>query len=437
MIIAGYRINLDALLARIVYRWHWKIAIVALTAGGFIGVAVGFIPPVWRGRAELIIQTVPGASIDVDGRPWTGDIYAGMHTVAATLPDGRRSWAHLRLRSGETATLSLPPGLPAPRVRRMPSAAPGMRIAAIWRAGDSWRIQSVALPSTGNGENDIDYHNLATQTIAIGSHRVERLMTIDAYRGRADVLTIDGIRYEAVYEPAQTGSQQEHQVVVRGWGRAVAAGVGDISLLRFAPDGQALLLVERTVAGEQIHYMTPETPPTPVIAIPGRITGLAWHPEGSAVLIASSEGERRALTLARLRPIPVASVIATTVAEGLPPYAWSDNGVIWIASDEEGKSHIWSTDLDTLLPERQVALDAQAIMRYADETLRLVTIQEGQVIVGRLEDNLIIGEAVLAEIPAHPNLTGEWYGDELLLRSGDNAWLITIAEGEPDAHTTD
>jgi hypothetical protein len=30
MIIAGYRINLDALLARIVYRWHWNIAVVAL-----------------------------------------------------------------------------------------------------------------------------------------------------------------------------------------------------------------------------------------------------------------------------------------------------------------------------------------------------------------------------------------------------------------------
>ena len=45
MIIAGYRINLDALLARIVYRWHWNIAVVALVASALIGVAGGFIPP--------------------------------------------------------------------------------------------------------------------------------------------------------------------------------------------------------------------------------------------------------------------------------------------------------------------------------------------------------------------------------------------------------
>ena len=437
MIIAGYRINLDALLARIVYRWHWNIAVVALVAGVLIGVGGGFIPPIWRGRAGLIIQNVPGASIDVDGRPWTGDMYAGTHTVAATLPDGRRSWARLTLRSGETATLSLPPGLPAPRVRRMPSAAPGMSVVAIWRAGDSWRVQSVASPPAENRENDADRHDPATQTIAIGSRGIERLMTIDAYRGRADVLMLGEARYEAVYEPAQPGSQQESQVVVRGWDRVIATGVGDVSLLRFAPDGQALLLAERTVAGEQIQYMTPESPPTPVVAIPGRITGLAWHPEGNAVLIASSEGERRALTLARLRPTPVASVIAGPAADGLPPYAWNGDGIIWIAPDEEGKLHLWSASLDALLPERQVALDAQAITRCADGTLRLVTVQEGQVIIGRLEGNLIIGEAVLAEIPAHPDLTGEWYGDELLLRSGDSAWLITIVEGDQDARTTD
>jgi hypothetical protein len=312
-----------------------------------------------------------------------------------------------------------------------------MPVAAIWRAGDSWRVQSVAVLPTETRENDADHRDLATQTIAIGSRGVERLMTIDAYRGRADVLTVGDVGYEAVYEPSRPGSQQESQVVVRGWDRVIATGVGNISLLRFAPDGQALLLAERTVAGEQIRYMTPESPPTPVVAIPGRITGLAWHPAGSAVLIASSEGEQRALTLARLRPTPVATVIAEPAADGLPPYAWGDNGIIWIAPDEEGKVHMWSASLDALLPERHVALDARAITRCADGMLRLVTVQERRVIIGRLEGNLIIGEAVLAEIPAHPDLTGEWYGNELLLRSSDSAWLITIVEGEQDACTTD
>lgn len=437
MIIAGYRINLDALLARVVYRWHWKIALIVFAIGALTGVASGIIPPFWRGRASLQVQAAPEARITVDGRPWHGEIYAGVHTVEATLPDGRRSWVRLTLQPGAEVALDLPPGLPPPQVHRMPSAAPGMRLASIWRAGDSWRVQSVAPPPSDAEANDAGQGAPATQTIAISTAGVERLTTIDAYRGRADVLTVNGERYEAVYEPAQPGARPESRVVVRGWEHMTVTVVGDVSLVRFAPDGRALLLAERTVAGEHIRYITPDAPPVAVVALPGEITGIAWHPSGHAVLIASRDGRRRALTLARLRPTPVAAVVAEPAADGLPPYAWSDDEAVWIAPDDAGRPQMWRASLDTLLPERQMPLDARAITLLADGTLRVVLIWEGDVLIGRLDGDRFISETTLAGVPARANLVGEWYGNELLLRSESDAWLITIVEGEANERTTD
>jgi len=216
-----------------------------------------------------------------------------------------------------------------------------------------------------------------------------------------------------------------------------ATVVGNASLVRFAPDGQALVLAERTVAGEHVRYLTPDAPPVAVVALPGEITGLAWHPSGDAVLIASRDGVQRALTLARLRPTPVAAVIAEPAADGLPPYAWSGDEVVWVAPDNEGRPQMWRASLDALLPERLSVCDARAITRLADGTLRVVVLQDGAAVIGRLENNRFIGEATLAGVPANAELTGEWYGDELLLRSGDDAWLITIVEGGAYERATD
>jgi hypothetical protein len=70
MHIAGYRINMDALLARLIYRWRYRalaifVALLLLSALGS-----GLIPPFWQGRTELTIMATPGASVLVDGRRW-------------------------------------------------------------------------------------------------------------------------------------------------------------------------------------------------------------------------------------------------------------------------------------------------------------------------------------------------------------------------------
>lgn len=427
MIIADHRINMDALLARIVFRWHWNIAAGVLVLLALSGLASGTIPPFWRGRVTLHVQSPPEALVTVDGRHWPADLYAGDHTIVATLPDGCRSWVNLTLQVGETREVVLPPGLPAPREQQLPAAAPGMHIEAIWRADGAWRLQSATIPQPEEDASEEPGVIAATQTVAIGAGGVERLTTIDAYRGLADIVHANGARYEAVYEPHQPGTRSGGQVLVHGWSRAPIATAGDVSLVRFAPDGAGLLLAERAVAGEQISYVTQSESPMPVVAVPGAITGLAWQPDGDAVVIASRMGNERTLTLARLRPAPVAAVIAEPPADGLPPYTWAGDDFFWIAPDGDGASRLWRADTGTLLPERQGALDARALTMLADGTMRVVVEQEGRVVIGRVQGELLIGEAVIQSVPATGDLVGEWHDAELLLRSGEHAWLITMA----------
>lgn len=60
--------NSRALLARVVYRWHWKLLLVALVLLGGCGLLSGTLPPVWRGQVALHIEANPEATVTVDGR---------------------------------------------------------------------------------------------------------------------------------------------------------------------------------------------------------------------------------------------------------------------------------------------------------------------------------------------------------------------------------
>jgi hypothetical protein len=134
MNIAGYRINLDALLERMIYRWRGRALAVAIVVIVSVGLASGLIPPFWRERATLAIVAAPGATVRVDERSWPHPIYAGAHALRATMPDGRSSWADITLRASQALTLTLPTGLAEPRERSLPPAAPGSHIAQAWWA---------------------------------------------------------------------------------------------------------------------------------------------------------------------------------------------------------------------------------------------------------------------------------------------------------------
>jgi hypothetical protein len=444
--IGGYRINLDALLARIVYRWRVQTILMVLLGAILFGLASGRIPPFWRGQATLILETAPDATLLVDGRAWphnerqlTISTYAGQHRVVALQGDGRSSWADITIRAGEVVTLTLPAGLAEPRERALPPAAPGARIDQIWWADGAWRVSSVQgprpTPAPGQGALLPTPVPIARQTVAVSAQGTERLPTLDAYLGLADQVHIGGRLLEAVYQPARSsiGSPESGSILVRGWASAeqVITTTAPLSMVRFAPDGSALLLAEQVpTGGEQVYLAQPRIGRIPIVAVPGHVARISWRPDGSAVVLSSVQDGRLTLTLVRLQGSVLAAVIADVDAQlnaaALLPSAWDADGLLWIAPDGAGISTFWHAPLATLIPERRGALDARAISQLADGTLRAVTIRVGAVVIGRYQSDVFISETVASRVPPAPDLVGMWQGDELLLQSNSGAWLLNV-----------
>ena len=444
MNIAGYRINLDALLARMIYRWRGRALalVVALVGGG--GLILGVIPPFWRERATLAIVAAPGAMVRVDEHSWPHPIYAGAHALRATIPDGRSAWADITLRASQALTLTLPTGLAEPRERSLPPAAPGSHIAQVWWADGAWRVQSLQnpLPSTNDrpaqttGETPTAQ---AGQIVAVSAAGMERLPTLDAYAGLADQVHVAGQLLETVYHPNANPDFTDRStgtIEVRGWGAAWTVPISaPLSLLRFAPDGSALLEAEHIPSGgQQVYVFTKTKIRIPVVAVPGQIVRLSWRPDSSAVVIHSIQNERLTLTLMRLAPSVLAAAIAdlpaAQYAGAIVPLTWDADGLLWLAPDPDGASFLWSAPLSSLIPERQRALEGRALTRLADGSLRVLTIQNDRVVIGRYQDDIFIGEATLRRLPLAPDLMGIWQGRELLLQSGEQAWLLDLPEEE-------
>jgi hypothetical protein len=434
MNIAGYRLNIDALLARVVYRWRAQVLAMLAAAITLIGATTDLIPPVWRGPAALTVHHAPGATLTLDGRAWPGRIYAGAYTVAATLPDGRAAWADVTLQRGAAITLTLPVGLTPPLVRPLPPAAPGMFIAQVWPADGGWRIQSMPpTPQATARPTEPTPTPAAGQTITLGPRGAERLTTIDAYYGRADMLTIDGQLITAAYRSGEDPQRNAGEIEIRGWGaqpHTLPLALPP-TLLRLAPDGATLLVGEPIAGGEQINAVTRDGT-FPLVAVPGSVARVSWRDDGGALVIHSIAGERLSLTLVRLRPsvaaVAIADLDAANHAGALAPLTWGSERLLWIAPDQEGRSLLWEADLRTLTPTRRAPLDAFAIAPLAGGALRVARVAEGKIEIGRFDQGFLIGEATVDDVPVSADLGGLWRGDELLLQGGNSAWLVTIDE---------
>jgi hypothetical protein len=273
---------------------------------------------------------------------------------------------------------------------------------------------------------------------------VERLATLDAYAGLADQVHIVGTHggaprlVEAVYRANQNrglSDQPSGSIEVRGWSSSMQTIPisAPLTLLRLAPTGDALLTAEQVPSGgEQVYVLRPDQPPAPIVAVPGHIVRLSWRPDSHAVVIHSVQGERLTLTLVRLTP----SIIAATVADldaaryasAIVPLTWDDTGLLWVAPDQLGMSTLWSAPLTSLIPERNDPMDARALTRLPDGTLRVLTIQGEAVVIGRYVGDIFIGETTVPHVAAASDLMGIWQGDELLLQGGGSAWLLDVRE---------
>lgn len=433
MVIAGWRINFDALLARMVYRWSGRTLMVMLAACATVALLAGAVPPVWRGEAQLRLNGHPEARLEVDGKPWPHQLYAGTHVAVATLPDGRRSSVEFVVRRGETATITLPPGLAKPRVRALPPDGPESTVFRASFVDGTWRVQS-------RRSDDVD---AAVQTVALRSGGLEPLSLLDAYGGRADTVTAGSRSYSALYRPAANGSAGALEV--RGWqGGGTFAITGTLTFVRWAPDAHLLLAAERLRSdGEELRVFSPDAEPAPVLAVPGHVSDIVWHPAGDAAALLSRHRNRLTLTAIRFRPTFATRLLADLVVPGasadasgepaaeplaVVPLTWSGSAIEWLAPDERGLSILWRAPLETLLPERAGALEAAALHRTKEGALRIARAWHGRLAIGQQANGRFHVEAWLPDIPATRDLSGLWSpdGSSLLLRSGRSAWLVDV-----------
>lgn len=91
---------------------------------------------------------------------------------------------------------------------------------------------------------------------------------------------------------------------------------------------------------------------------------------------------------------------------------------------------LWAATLTSLLPEPRGPLEARALTVLPDGALRVLTVQDSQLQIGRYQDDNFIGETSVPDVPAAPDLMGEWQGDELLVQAGERAWLLDLSEGD-------
>lgn len=453
-IIGAWEVNVEALLARLLLTWRGRVLLLGVITWLLIG--SGIVPPIWRGEVSLAILAPDHAALFVDGQAWPYTLYAGTHRVEAQMADGRRSWSEVTLTSGQTLTMTLPAGLAPPRIRSLPPAAPGMQISRVWWADAAWRVQSGAVPvmnqSQGPGTEPTPI-TLPDQTVALTSDSLEPLTTLDAYGGRADVVTVGGTRYEVVYQApsADYSSTSRGTLEVRGWGNDTQTVElsQTLTLVRWSPTGNAVLFGEQLGSdAEQIRLLrrTANTP-QPLVAVAGRVRDVLWSPTGDAVVLLSESTNRLTMTLIRITPTIVSRVISqvalrsgsSSTATGesaevsnsgafvVMPVTWREDAVEWIAPDEAGVPHLWSAPLRSLIPERRQPLDAVAIYRLPDGQLRTVRSFNGQLVIGLSGEHSFVVEADIPGIPSE-GLRGQWApnGTNLLLQQGGQAWIVEI-----------
>ncbi|MBU6332817.1 MAG: hypothetical protein KGS47_00320 [Chloroflexi bacterium] len=415
MIIAGYRFDGEALLARLVYRWHRHCLALLLLAALAVLLSLN---PFWFGDTTIRLTAPPDAVVTVDGHPWSPVVRAGRRRFVATMPDGRRSWSDMTLVAGITTTVRLGGGIGV-TVRPIPPAAPGLHIAAVMPDAGGWRVVSQPAPGAAPA--------LPQQTMHIGSESSSRLVTIDAYRGLADQTQVAGRLVEAL-------ARQEPDIglalTMRGWpGHTRPIDIADdVSRLVLAPDGATVALVQPLDGGEQLTLLTPREA-VPVVAVPGTIVRIIWQPQGAACAVYSIDAGRLALTLVRARP----TVAAVTVGEraSMPdgvvmPATWTDDALWWLNLDDAGESQLWRAQLAALVPQRVAPLEALAFTMAPDGAVRFVRRAAAGLEIGRMRAGVIEIEAVVDTVVMGTDLTAFWRADELVVLAGGRAWLLML-----------
>lgn len=354
-----YRIHLDALLARVLYRWRVETIIAAtallLIIVGPRAVEVAF--DVARPTAEVTIVAPDGATVWVDGTPWDGTMRVGAHVIEARRGDQTTSRSVI-ITDTSPVTITLPDPWPSPIVNEaaLPTGASLIRV-QMTAAGVRLDYQVEPPPSDGGAAaSSAAPRPRRVVMVATNDRRVEPFVTGSAYDGLYDEARLDGRTTAAWVEPS--GGQRS--TVVLQWEapgddaadsadptvKTATAFMSDVSDVLADPLRRQAILVQYRNGVSQLTQMRSQGALRPIGAVRGELRFTSWTADyrTNVMVFFDRGGDGAAATFALvaldMEPDPTLVALSTMAAPDsasfLPALALHGDVMRWGDRDADG-----------------------------------------------------------------------------------------------------
>ncbi len=475
-----YIIHLDVLAARL-QRQRRRIRQTVLACSILIGMsaAVWLLVPLLRGSGTLVVPAHSmGVQLLLDGQPLAAGaqvLPSGDHTLRAERAGAFPVTTAIQVTRDQTTTMELPILRPIPVVQALPLPhQQSTWIQASPDAGSGWRLTASRPtpeqtgPRPGWGQTQ---PLIAPYLLHLDSQGLMRLSVLETYPIADEIITADGARFWAVWEPqgsAKTPKVAGILTLTTPAGTQVVSTTASLRGIWWTSGGQQLLVALPHDQGVDLIVVDPSHPRinerVPLITVPGTVQSIAWSPDGrAAVVITSLENigspqaapnpARPTPTTAPQPPADTAALARNAVLiqlsrhgsppqatrlrvppsrpGGLVPVAWSDNALWWVTDTGLGLALDRVTLADGVtervgrLPDTIAALTV-----LPDQTIRLLQIQpDGTLVVQRWPEAQPL--FTLPTIQANGPVGGIWQGDELVLAtSATTLWYVQV---QPEA----
>ncbi len=475
-----YTIHLDVLAARL-QRQRRRIRQLTLAGGALsvLAVAAWLLIPLLRGSGTLIVPPLPAdVQVHLGDRALAAGSFtlpSGDHTLRVERPGAFPVSSLVQVSRSQTTTLTLPVLRPIPVVQPLPLPhQQSVWLQASPDAGSGWRMTATRPapaqtgPRPGWGQTQ---PAPARYQLHLDSQGLTRLSVLETYPVADEIVTTDGERFWAVWEPQESPKipgVAGNLTLTTPAGTQVISTTASPRGVWWTPGGSHLLVALPHDQGLDLVVVDPERPQiddrAPLITVPGAVQSIAWSPDWqAAVVITSLESilpTQQGATLPA-RPTPTAGPLPAETATlertavliqlsqpgesaratrlrvpparpaGLNPLAWSAGALWWVTDTGLGLA-LDRVNLADGVTERvgQLPDDLVTLTALPDRTLRIVRpLADGQLAVQRWPDAETL--FVLPAIQAQGAAGGVWDGEELILATGPGGlWYIQI---QPEA----
>lgn len=440
--IGPYRIHLDALAARLIYRWRPYVIIAILLLIGAFGwrPIQAWIRSVNAQPAHLSIVAPDDMQVLVNGEPWNGTAPSGSVVIEGLRGD-RRVVATLNLDAGRPMTVTLTDGVTAGPLE--PIAVPSGEIVRLYR-----RPQDVVRIDVH------DYSNRLHGIVVTGNYGVGD-PGVAAYQGVYDAderrrLIVWKDDEDVVIALAQDDDSQINTIKIpQPYGKNITAAIAD--RLR----SQVIVAVKDREKGP-LHLLVarPDGRILPIGAINGgTITSVWWSPDGMTLVLTSIQrpppatanaaaptatpkaNERPMITLIAIMMGDAPSLAQLDEAPWNPDMPvtiplWVSNDAVWWSVSHDDRSTIRSFSWNDRRVVDQMTMDGRVHALSLDDHGRVRVLRSVQGVgeIARIFDDYTVIEAQGIR-SLEPTMVGWWRNEpspSILLIDRQRVWLTTI-----------